>query len=58
LEQLISDEREIGSITFAVSKEGMKQAREMIRSFRSQLAGFLAKDVSPEDVYQFNIQLF
>ena len=58
LEKLVSDNREIGSITFAVSKGGMKQARTMIREFRSRLAGFLAKDESAEDVYQFNIQLF
>ncbi|MBT3182056.1 MAG: TIGR02147 family protein, partial [Deltaproteobacteria bacterium] len=35
-------EREIGSVTFAVSKENLPEVKKMIREFRSRLAGFLA----------------
>lgn len=52
------ESREIGSVTFAVSKEKLAEAKEMIREFRSQLAGFLAEEEDADEVYQFNFQLF
>lgn len=51
-------EREIGSVTFAVSKKKLTEAKRMIREFRSKLAGFLAEEKEADAVYQFNIQLF
>ncbi len=53
-----ADLREIGSVTFAVSKEKLGEAKRMIREFRSRLAGFLAEESKADAVYQFNIQLF
>lgn len=50
--------REVGSLTFAVSKEKLSEAKKMIREFRSRLAGFLAEEKSADAVYQFNFQLF
>ncbi len=52
------DEREIGSVTFAVSKGKLAEAKRMIREFRSRLAGFLAEEETADEVYQFNFQLF
>ena len=51
-------EREIGSLTFAVSRGKLAEAKRMIREFRSRLAGFLAEEQSADAVYQFNVQLF
>lgn len=51
-------EREVGSITFAVSKEKLGEAKRMLREFRSKLAGFLAEESHADEVYQFNFQLF
>ena len=51
-------EREVGSLTFAVSKGKLAEAKKMIREFRSKLAGFLAEEKEADAVYQFNIQLF
>lgn len=53
-----ADRREIGSVTFAVSKEKLGAAKKMIREFRSQLSGFLAEETTADAVYQFNLQLF
>ncbi len=53
-----AEKREIGSITFAVSKEKFLEAKNMIREFRSKLATFLAEDGGADAIYQFNIQLF
>lgn len=50
--------REIGSVTFAVSKEKLAEAKKMVRDFRSRLAGFLVDDVPANAVYQFNFQFF
>jgi len=51
--------REVGSVTFAVSRERLAQAKRMIREFRSRLSGFLAEGGGGADaVYQFNLQLF
>lgn len=50
--------REVGSLTFAVSKDKLVEAKKMIREFRSRLAGFLAEEKSADAVYQFNFQLF
>lgn len=58
IEATPADRREIGSITFAVSKEKLSEAKKMIRDFRSKLSGFLAEDSIADAVYQFNIQLF
>jgi len=50
--------REIGSVTVAVTKDKLKEAKKRIREFRTQLAGFLAEGGDADAVYQFNIQLF
>jgi len=58
IEATPADRREIGSITFAVSKEKLSEAKKLIREFRSKLSGFLAEDSDADAVYQFNVQLF
>jgi len=51
--------REVGSVTFAVSKKKLAEAKRMIREFRSRLAGYLGEEERDVDaVYQFNLQLF
>ena len=52
------DLREIGSLTFAVSRDKLIEAKRMIREFRTRLAGFLTEESKADAVYQFNIQLF
>ncbi|MFA4875740.1 MAG: TIGR02147 family protein [bacterium] len=51
-------EREIGSVTFAVSKGKLAEAKRLVREFRTRLAGFLAEEGDADEVYQFNFQLF
>jgi len=58
IEATPADRREIGSVTFAVSKEKLIEAKRMIREFRSRLSGFLAEETNADAVYQFNLQLF
>ena len=50
--------REIGSVTFAVSKAKLMEAKKMMREFRTRIASFLAEDSGADAVYQFNFQLF
>ncbi len=58
IEDLPYAQREVGSVTFAVSREKLDAARTMIREFRSTLSGFLAEENAADAVYQFNMQLF
>lgn len=58
INELSEDEREIGSVTFAISDESLEEAKEMIRDFRSKLASFLSEDKKQNKVCQFNVQLF
>jgi uncharacterized protein (TIGR02147 family) len=53
-----ADVREVGSVTFAVSKKRLVEAKRMIREFRSRLSSFLSEEEAAEAVYQFNVQLF
>lgn len=58
IEKTPEGKREIGSITFAVSKEKFAEAKRMMRDFRSRLAGFLTDEAAADAVYQFNFQFF
>jgi uncharacterized protein (TIGR02147 family) len=58
IERTAPEKREISSVTFTISKDRLVQAKEMVREFRSKLAGFLAGEEEGETVYQFNMQLF
>jgi uncharacterized protein (TIGR02147 family) len=51
-------ERDISGITFTMSKETMKIAKEMIAKFRTELLELAANDSFPDGVYQLNLQLF
>jgi len=53
-----ADLREIGSVTFAVSRDKLMEAKKMMREFRTRLASFLAEESKADAVYQFNFQLF
>jgi len=58
IETTPADLREIGSVTFAASKQKLHEAKKMIREFRTRLAGFLAEEQNADAVYQLNFQLF
>ena len=51
------EDRDFTSITMAIKKSRLKEAKEIVRAFRDQLADFLtAKDA--DEVYRLSIQLF
>ena len=58
IERTPHKKREIGSLTFAISRERLAEAKKLMRDFRSKLAGFIAEGEKPEAIYQFNMQLF
>ena len=49
-------DRDITSITFAVNKENIIEAKELIKEFRRKMASFLSKGPKTE-VYNLNVQL-
>jgi uncharacterized protein (TIGR02147 family) len=51
-------ERDQSSITMAVSKRRLGEAKAKIRAFRRELCEFLQDDASHDDVYQLSISLF
>lgn len=51
-------ERDQSSITMAVSKAKLGEAKARIRAFRRELCAFLQTDTPHDDVYQLSISLF
>lgn len=50
--------RDISSVTFRVSNETAKKLKEKIQKFRMELIEEAARNLSPEGLYQLNLQLF
>jgi uncharacterized protein (TIGR02147 family) len=57
LPQVPVEKREISAITLPVNDQRLKQAKEMIRTFRRKLATYLSKGKTNQ-VYTLNMQLF
>lgn len=50
--------RELGSITVAIRASTIPELKERILRFRRELLERCDQDVEPDEVYQFNVQLF
>lgn len=50
--------RNISSLTVAMSKDGFKKLKQRIHEFRKEILAMLEQEGDPEDVYQINFQLF
>jgi len=51
-------ERDISSVTLALSEERFAQVEEIVQRFRKELLAVADQDPSPEGVFQVNLQLF
>lgn len=58
IENLPADQREVGSVTIAVSPAGLQRIKKEIQAFRSYLMFIASQDVDVSDVMQVNIQAF
>lgn len=58
LEELQQDQRDISSLTVAVSKEKIAEVRRRIHEFKRSLHAFMASGEQADTVYQLNLQLF
>lgn len=56
--ELLSDEKDISTITFGTNSEGFRQVKREIVAFRKRLLGIMAGHVDLDRVYQLNFQLF
>lgn len=52
------EKRDISSLTIALSKDKVQEAKRRIQEFRRQLNVLLSDDAAPDSVYQINFQLF
>jgi len=52
------EKRDISGVTFRISGQTAKKIKEMIQTFRKELAEEASHDTSPDAVYQLNLQLF
>ncbi len=50
--------REISSLTVAMSQEKFAQAKRMIQEFRKHLGALLSEEDAPDAIYQINMQMF
>jgi uncharacterized protein (TIGR02147 family) len=57
LPKVPTEKRDVTSITLAVDSKKIKEAKNMIRTFRRKLAGFLSQG-KKDEVYTINVQLF
>jgi len=51
-------DRNISSLTVAMSKDGFKKLKQRIHEFRKEIIAMLEEEGEAEDVYQVNFQLF
>lgn len=59
MDRFSAPERDISSVTLALSEEGFKQVKALIQQFRKELLAIAGRgERSPEAVYQINFQLF
>lgn len=58
LDRFKGREREISSVTLALSEKSALQVKELIQSFRKELIAIASQDRNPTAVYQINFQHF
>ncbi len=58
LDRFTAQEREISSVTIALSEEKFTVLKKMIEDFRDQLMNLSKEDSEKERIYQMNFQLF
>ncbi len=59
MDRFSAPERDISSVTLALSEEGFKQVKALIQQFRKELLAIAGRgERSPQAVYQINFQLF
>ncbi|MGE4133957.1 MAG: TIGR02147 family protein [Bdellovibrionales bacterium] len=51
-------DREIGALTLALSARGFVKVRELIKQFKAEVLAVAESELTKEDVYQLNIQMF
>ena len=58
LERHPKEERDISTVTLAVSRRALPELKERIAEFRKSLLGMVKESPDYDEVYQFNVQLF
>lgn len=58
LERHPKEVRDISTVTIGIKKDRMEEMRARIAEFRKSIMHLAEEDHDPDDVYQFNIQLF
>jgi uncharacterized protein (TIGR02147 family) len=58
LERHKKEVRDISTVTIGIKKNRMPEIRQRIAEFRKSIIHLAQEDQDPDDVYQFNIQLF
>jgi uncharacterized protein (TIGR02147 family) len=58
LERHDKEERDISTVTIAVSRKALPELKDRIAEFRKSLLGMVKESPDYDEVYQFNVQLF
>ena len=58
LDRFPGPERDISSVTMALSDKNFREIKVLIQRFRKELLAIADQDQRPEGVYQVNFQLF
>jgi len=58
LDRFPGPDRDISSVTMALSDKGFQEIKSLIQKFRKELLAIADQDQRPEGVYQINFQLF
>ena len=58
LDRFPGPDRDISSVTMALSEKGFQEIKSLIQKFRKELLAIANQDRHPEGVYQVNFQLF
>ncbi len=58
MENVVSQLRDISSLTFGVSEENVEKLKQLLSAFRKELLAIAEQNVHPNLIYQLNLQLF
>jgi len=58
MDRFRAQDRDISSVTLALSEKSFKQIKSLIQQFRKELLAIADQEKSPEGVFQINFQLF
>ncbi len=58
IDRFPAKERDISSVTMAVSEQGFKEIKSIVQRFRKEILAVANQEQNPEEVCQVNIQLF